>query len=81
MAITSWSLGEHWEVFIKNEVLSGRYTSASDVIRDALRNFENQKCKLESLRLQFREDNIQEEKGGSVIDCSIDKNNQGLDIK
>lgn len=26
MATTSLSLGEHWEVFIKNEISSGRYT-------------------------------------------------------
>ncbi|MEH6583371.1 MAG: type II toxin-antitoxin system ParD family antitoxin [Halioglobus sp.] len=26
MATTSLSLGEHWEVFIKNEISIGRYT-------------------------------------------------------
>lgn len=25
MATTSLSLGEHWEIFIKNEIASGRY--------------------------------------------------------
>ena len=45
MANTSLTLGEHWEVFIKNEVSSGRYGSASEVIRDAFahaRRKENQ---------------------------------------
>ena len=37
MANTSLTLGEHWEVFIRNEVSSGRYGSASEVVRDALR--------------------------------------------
>lgn len=38
MATTSLSLGEHWEVFIKNEIATGRYGSASEVVRDALRH-------------------------------------------
>ena len=43
MATTSLSLGEHWEVFIKNEISSGRYGSASEVVRDALRAMEERK--------------------------------------
>lgn len=50
MATTSLSLGEHWEVFIKNLVSSGKYGSASEVIRDALRHMEEQQSKLETLR-------------------------------
>ena len=34
MASTSFSLGDHWEVFIRREVESGRYGSASEVVRD-----------------------------------------------
>lgn len=49
MATTSLSLGEHWEVFIKNEISSGRYGSASEVVRDALRAMEERKSKLEAL--------------------------------
>lgn len=37
MATTSLSFGEHWEVFIRNEISSGRYGSTSEVVRDALR--------------------------------------------
>lgn len=48
MATTSLSLGEHWEVFIKNEISSGRYGSASEVVRDALRAMEERKSKLEA---------------------------------
>jgi len=36
-------LGKHWESFIRNEVSSGRYESASEVIRDALRTLEERK--------------------------------------
>ena len=44
MATTSLSLGEHWEEFIKNERSSGRYSSASEVVRDALRAMEERKA-------------------------------------
>ncbi|MGF1644794.1 MAG: type II toxin-antitoxin system ParD family antitoxin, partial [Thiotrichales bacterium] len=50
MATTSLSLGEHWEAFIKNEISSGRYGSASEVVRDALRAMEERKSKLDALR-------------------------------
>ena len=44
MATTSLSLGKHWEVFICNEIDSGRYGSASEVVRDALHTLEERKC-------------------------------------
>ena len=53
MATTSLSLGEHWEVFIKNEIASGRYGSASAVFHDALRTMEERKSKLEALRIHL----------------------------
>jgi len=34
------NLGAHWEVFIQNEIASGRYASASEVICDALLHLE-----------------------------------------
>ncbi|MBU1169365.1 MAG: type II toxin-antitoxin system ParD family antitoxin [Proteobacteria bacterium] len=39
------SLGEtnasgHWEAFIKSQIDTGRYSSASEVVRDALRHME-----------------------------------------
>ena len=55
MATTSLSLGEHWEVFIKNEIASGRYGSASELVRDALRNLEERNTKLEILRQHLGE--------------------------
>ncbi|OOE99758.1 CopG family transcriptional regulator [Salinivibrio sp. MA351] len=64
MATTSLSLGEHWEVFIKNEVASGRYGSASEVVRDALRTLEERKTKLDVLRAHLDE--------GSASDTFVD---------
>lgn len=55
MGTTSFSLGEHWEVFIKNEIASGRYGSASEVIRDALRTLEERRTKLNALRAHLAE--------------------------
>jgi antitoxin ParD1/3/4 len=55
MATTSLSLGGHWEEFIRNEITSGRYSSASDVVRDALRELEDRGKRLEALRTHLAE--------------------------
>jgi antitoxin ParD1/3/4 len=51
---SSFTLGSHFEGFIKRQVNSGRYASASEVIRDSLRLLEEQEeeraVKLEALR-------------------------------
>ena len=72
MATTSLSLGEHWEVFIKNEVASGRYGSASEVIRDALRHMEEHNSKLEVLRAHLAEGEQQALNGEFVDDYSVE---------
>ncbi len=72
MATTSLSLGEHWEVFIKNEIASGRYGSASEVVRDALREMEERRSKMEALRAYLKEGAMQAERGEFVKDYSIE---------
>ena len=47
---TSISLGEHFEGFIQNKIFSGRYNSASEVIRSALRLLESEENKVNELR-------------------------------
>lgn len=72
MATTSITLGEHWESFIKNEVASGRYGTASEVIRDALRGLEERKRKMEALRLHLAEGVAQSERGEYVTQSLSD---------
>lgn len=79
MATTSLSLGEHWEIFIRNEVGSGRYGSASEVVRDALRALEEQKARLDALRTHLAEGAKQARQGVFVEDYSADRVIAALD--
>lgn len=47
---TSFSLSDHYLGFIETEVSSGRYGSASDVVRSALRLLEDRETNLRSVR-------------------------------
>jgi antitoxin ParD1/3/4 len=47
---TSITLGDHFDSFIVGQVQSGRYGSASEVIRSALRLLETEETKINTLR-------------------------------
>ncbi len=47
---TSITLGEHFEGFIAQQIAEGRYASASEVVRAALRQFEDIEKKAATLR-------------------------------
>ena len=79
MANTSLTLGEHWEVFIKNQVASGRYGSASEVVRDALRHMEEHEKKLQALRAHLAEGEQQIARGEGIENFSMDNIIQELD--
>ncbi|GJE72931.1 type II toxin-antitoxin system ParD family antitoxin [Methylorubrum podarium] len=56
---SSYTLGEHYERFVKGLVASGRYASASEVVRDGLRLMEEREqtraAKLEALRRDIQD--------------------------
>ena len=74
---TSVSLGDHFVGFIDERVASGRYNSASDVIRAGLRLLEEHEARVEALREAL----IEGEQSGSArpfdFDAFIDRKKSG----
>ena len=56
---SSYAIGSHFERFIKKQIDRGRYRSASEVVRDALRLLEEQEelreAQIKNLRGQIQE--------------------------
>jgi antitoxin ParD1/3/4 len=51
---SSYTIGRHFEAFVQKQLASGRYSSASEVLRDALRLMEEREGQRETLeRLQL----------------------------
>ena len=65
----SYSLGEHFDRFVKEQVSAGYYNNESEVIRDALRQLEIRQLKLAALREHVQHALAQ---GGSYTDEDID---------
>ncbi|MBL7958170.1 MAG: type II toxin-antitoxin system ParD family antitoxin [Flavobacteriales bacterium] len=61
---TSILLGDHFEEFVTRQVKSGKFTSVSEVIRAALRLFEMEETKKESLIKELKKG----ERSGFVVD-------------
>jgi antitoxin ParD1/3/4 len=63
------SIGERWEDFVVTVVKSGRYNSASEVVREGLRLVEEREARLQALRATL-EASISE--GGGAGDDELD---------
>lgn len=64
----SYSVGEHFDDFIKAQVASGRFGNESEVVRDALRLAELREVKINALREHVHHAVAQ---GGSYTDGDI----------
>lgn len=71
---TSVTLGDHFDSFVASQLQSGRYGSASEVIRSGLRLLETQEAKLSTLRQHL----IEGEQSGTA-DYDLDAFIQELD--
>jgi antitoxin ParD1/3/4 len=63
------SLGERWEKFVETTVREGRYSSASEVVREGLRLVEEREAKLASLREKL---NASITAGGDISENDLD---------
>ncbi len=73
---TSMTLGEHFDGFISHQIQSGRYSSASEVVRAGLRVLEDKESKLNVLRQMLTDG---EESG--IADYSYDSLMSELDAE
>ena len=70
---TSVSLGDHFTSFVDENVRSGRYASASDVIRAALRLLEEREARLEQVRAALKEGEASGEPRAFDFDAFLDR--------
>ncbi len=65
---SSYTLGRHFETFVKEQLASGRYNSASEVMRDALRLMEERERRFAALDAAIAR-GVAEADAGYVIDA------------
>ena len=65
---TSFTLGEHFGAFVEEQVRSGRYASASEVVRASLRLLEERSTRISALRSAL----IEGEESGAATPFDFD---------
>jgi antitoxin ParD1/3/4 len=65
------SIGDRWESFVEGVLKSGRYGSASEVVREGLRLVEEREAKLQALRDTL---NASIARGGELSQEDVDAN-------
>lgn len=65
---SSYTIGKHFEDFVHEQIATGRYASASEVIRDALRLLEEREARKAAFEKAI-EDSLADVEAGRVIDA------------
>jgi antitoxin ParD1/3/4 len=81
MAASNLSLGAHWDRFIDKQVSTGRYGSAGEVIREALRALEAREAKLSMLIAHIEAGDTSLEEMPLVEDLSLERLIEELDAE
>lgn len=81
MAASNLSLGAHWDRFIDRQVATGRYSSAGEVIREALRALEAREAKLSMLIAHLESGDASMEDLPFVEDLSLERLIEELDAE
>ena len=81
MAASDMSLGAHWDRFIDKQVATGRYSSAGEVIREALRALEAREAKLSLLIAHLEAGDTPMDEMPFVEDLSLERLIEELDAE
>ena len=81
MAASDMSLGAHWDRFIDKQVATGRYGSAGEVIREALRALEAREAKLSMLIAHLEAGDAGMDEMPFVEDLSLERLIEELDAE
>ena len=68
----NFSLGKNWEKYVSEQVESGQFNNASEVVRDALRRQQEYLIKLEALKIDISQ-GIASVKAGKVSKVSANE--------